>query len=732
MSNYLRSSRYSSPASTPAASGSAGAGSRLRRDPSSSVTLGASLPAPTSTTASVSGEYGGGGRVIETNNVRIGSNVCFVRSVVGVCGGLIGAGSKFCIRSSGSCSVESHRKRPNEALAEGFYVLYNENEALSSPFIPTERLSEDVMDQLLEKQFQDNREVIRFFEHVRSSDNIVVDSIKELEERDRDMKVSLFAKTPSLKGKRAMKYQYEELLTGFKNLDTDLLSTTGSDGDDDTLGDVDSTSVSPTKWASQVSSFLQVIVNTLSEDQSAIDILSDKTADLSLQVGIPPPAFGIERLPPSLWSGVVQLIEDFDKYRAEMNLKLHSIDQSSNREDAMALEARVNYNLQNLAIDSKKAIQSVEENLQELQGSDLDMISDTYHSVAACSRAIDNSNSRIDEAFKVLESLQKSHSAAGKQKLLSINIGRHTFHGYDDLSAWMEEKLPPEFPFGAFCDVYSYLQRVVSFKDSVGSSGLKDMELRSKMKMTACESIVLDSFKHPLPRIFNSGSSGDSGSTGTNAWLPGIPTKSRWEDAEALSGAKITIKDNEEVVRSRLEAVITERLSSHEEAQSLARQLLSDTIAFVTAMNRFISETHLRLENAGFGTDRSWQLVSKLVHRLFANDCHNHRGRVSEILDASDRRVLSVGVLWAVFSTHQIMREYMRYGIENHPSIASEYVRFLVAHSALPKVEAVNSKLVKVQDSLSTLSNKIKTLEKDAKTAANKADEALKFAKNKK
>ena len=35
------------------------------------------------------------------------------------------------------------------------------------------------------------------------------------------------------------------------------------------------------------------------------------------------------------------------------------------------------------------------------------------------------------------------------------------------------------------------------------------------------------------------------------------------------------MKENEEVVHHRLETVISERLSSHNEAQSLARQLLS-------------------------------------------------------------------------------------------------------------------------------------------------------------
>ena len=51
------------------------------------------------------------------------------------------------------------------------------------------------------------------------------------------------------------------------------------------------------------------------------------------------------------------------------------------------------------------------------------------------------------------------------------------------------------------------------------------------------------------------------------------------------------------------------------------------------------------------------------------------RGAVSEILDVSDSIVLGTGILWATFATHQVMREYMKHGIENHLSMTSEYVR---------------------------------------------------------
>jgi len=51
-------------------------------------------------------------------------------------------------------------------------------------------------------------------------------------------------------------------------------------------------------------------------------------------------------------------------------------------------------------------------------------------------------------------------------------------------------------------------------------------------------------------------------------------------------------------------------------------------------------------------------------------------------MDAHSREELVAAVLWGAFQTHKVMEEYTRYGIENHPSISSEYVKFLVTNSS--------------------------------------------------
>ena len=169
--------------------------------------------------------------------------------------------------------------------------------------------------------------------------------------------------------------------------------------------------------------------------------------------------------------------------------------------------------------------------------------------------------------------------------------------------------------------------------------GLKEMEVRKKLEMSADEGLVIESFKHPLPCIFNNGSSTSS----TMVWLPGIPTKDKWMDDLHIQGAKLTIEDKVEVIWERMEVIIEERLGDHQEAYLLAWQLLSDTITFLTALSWFMSDTYAKLETSSFNKDNSWKLVSKLVHRIFATDCHLKRGMVSKILDATNARILAIG-----------------------------------------------------------------------------------------
>jgi hypothetical protein len=80
-------------------------------------------------------------------------------------------------------------------------------------------------------------------------------------------------------------------------------------------------------------------------------------------------------------------------------------------------------------------------------------------------------------------------------------------------------------------------------------------------------------------------------------------------------------------------------------------------------------------------------------------------------------------VLWVTFQTHDVMSEYLTFKFKKHPSISSEYVKFLASYSGIEAVVKLTDGLKKmgldVRDAVSKSTNAVKK----ADSAGNKADE---------
>lgn len=662
-----------------------------------------------------------------------GEHVCCLVSVEGVCGGLIGSGSKFCIRVKGDCDVVSHGRRPFEALKAGYYVKANALEAFTVPYMTFDRLSSEVGAELLRKDFKDISDVMRYFTFAKNSTTSVISSLDELEDRKVELSQALFAKTPAPKErKRQLRSQYEELASKFGDLTLKAENLSEDEGSFEIEGaeDSDTQRFSPKSWTGQFMNYLQTLVNNLSEDRGTLDIVVNQIQELFVQVGVKPDAQrevgpnAVLAVSPSLWVAVANVNDELQALSEKVTNRFKSDDKA--KSSVTENEASLSVDLANLTSSVSAGFKQTEHQLEDIRGFDLDPISDPYLNVALCSRAIQNVESGLSSIQKAVDQLANR----GGRRSITINVGRHSFSSMEEFGGWVDKYLPPSLPFGMFMDVFSYLQRIKSFRDAATEHDASDMEKRKKLKLTADEDITMNAFNHPLPRLFHGGSSPDTPQS--DIWLPGISSAAKWENEDGTNGVKITIEENEQSVNERIEKLIERRLPNHDEARAVAAKCLSSSSNFVTQLNRFISDTHRKLVKAGYDKKRSWQLVSKVVHRLFATDCHIHRGLVNEIKDAEDRRLLAIGLLWSTFCTHEVMKEYVKHGIENHPSVASEYVRFLVANTGHAKVEQLDTKVEKLESTIKSLETRLKAAEKSATTAANRADEAAKLAKNRK
>ena len=77
------------------------------------------------------------------------------------------------------------------------------------------------------------------------------------------------------------------------------------------------------------------------------------------------------------------------------------------------------------------------------------------------------------------------------------------------------------------------------------------------------------------------------------------------------------------------------------------------------------------------------------------------------------------------------MREYLRVGFKNHPSISSEYVRFLIQHASVGKVDRLESQFNSFKDRIQAIDEVARSALRKGETALNRADEAKKIAQKK-
>ena len=623
-----------------------------------------------------------------------GNSFVFVEHKNLVCGGLIGTGGKFCLKPKGQCTVVKHEKEPFEELTDGLYIKGSGMDAYCFPCVPSSKVGPKVIHRLLGEEFEDTTGATRILNEMNATlDNY--ESEADLKELLKTNPIKSTA-TPVKRGPRNL-----DLRVKFDNILN--IENVEEEGD-----------VKELERSKLFNKYLEELTGTVEENRLDVNSLQDQVFESHSQIGIPPKVG-----PPSLWAGHMELKNEIDLLNTSLKRKADSALEVTTNELLMKL-TELERNHKKLRTDTELSFQDAANEIYAVSTSNAGS-----PSIVSNKQTLD----RFESLSKEVETLKKviwNFDQPDKNNL-SLQVGKFVFHSINDVGAWADQYLPPDYPFGPFVDAYSFLERVKSARD-VGEvrNVVIEMDTRRKTNLSTDESTIIEAFQHPLPKCFrNSGSTANIGS-----WLPALKTKDAWENKSCTRGIKLAIRDNLEGIRFRIDAVITQRLQKHQEAADLARVLLSDTVTFITSLSAFISTTHLNLTTVGYPDDDAWNLVSKLVYRLFATDCfHDKRGVATEMLDSGDHRSMAVGILWATFATHHVMREYMRYSFFDHPSVGGEYTRFLVANAGISKINKAEKTINQLLQVINTLNKKLETLEKKTTTASSRADEALKMVK---
>jgi hypothetical protein len=658
--------------------------------------------------------------------VVTGVSVVYLNQAEELCGGMVGGSGKVCVQLLNECEVSSHgKKRMSDTLGEGLYLRGSNTDCYQAPYLGKRYLTVALVEEFLGRTFEDTSEVVRYFsaseKHLMEK-GIRATSLYDLDLIDQATQEVLNTKTP------AKKRRVEDKATFGQVFDT-VMSACKDELSEDNYVLLDAIKV------------LFEHTDAQSEDtKEGVYVVGEKIDNIIRQLG-KWPAGTLQSAPPSLWIGLAQGVEELEVARA-MGRKIAKLQEKVDELESGSLtRGRNSFGfstgttaIYDLEEKTEQGFNMIERDLRRIKGTSMLYNHLTIPSIGDLADSGQRMDTKIDHLKLTLDGLtsnllQKQNALKGKGK--SVSLGKHVFNTPSELEAWADVTFKKQvIPFGVFVDPYTILQRITSYRDVASESVIKDMKTRRDVQITADEEIAIASFDKPLPKLFR----GVSNDNSPRAWVPGIPTKTRWEDEYGMAGVKLTILNNLDNVSdglaSAIEARISDQSTDSRECQALARELVASSISFLKSLCTFISETYRNLVNAGFNEGSAWDLVCKLVHRIFARDCHVVRGSVSEHLDASEKKAMAVNVLWATLATHQIIKEYTSHGIENHPSIASEYVRFLVANSGLGKLDKMEKKLVAAEKDIVDMKKDLKEARRIADKSTTRLDDMARTLKD--
>jgi hypothetical protein len=111
------------------------------------------------------------------------------------------------------------------------------------------------------------------------------------------------------------------------------------------------------------------------------------------------------------------------------------------------------------------------------------------------------------------------------------------------------------------------------------------------------------------------------------------------------------------------------------------------------------------IEASKFTKKQAWTLSTQLAKRVFTDISGMRRGLIET--SSTDVNSMCTSILWGVFQTHDKMEEFNKLNFADHPSIASEYTKFLATNAGHDSVEALAASVTSLTANVLTLKTQL-------------------------
>jgi hypothetical protein len=158
---------------------------------------------------------------------------------------------------------------------------------------------------------------------------------------------------------------------------------------------------------------------------------------------------------------------------------------------------------------------------------------------------------------------------------------------------------------------------------------------------------------------------------------------------------------------------------------AISRLALTESMGWIEGFITFMDTYYRELTKAKFGSAKAWHVTTRLAKRVL-DEVGTTRQSAQGGFEAGNAVKICQNIVWAVLKAHDVMAEYKRLSFKNHPSVATELVKFLAINTSFESIEKLVAQTKVLETEVSELKKQVTASVKSSASSANKADEARK------
>jgi hypothetical protein len=675
-----------------------------------------------------------------------------------VCHKLIGSGTVFC--TARNCTV-SHRGGAVMTVTPGdIFVAKSSTEAFVEPRMSSFNIDEQALQHWVDASlsFEAWSEKFLMAEAAGDEEPASVAAMEVQEHFYRNKALNF--KTPA-KNKRTPKESRLELLSSV------TYSPLFKDDEDLILGDLSEVSGLMSRFDQTMSSMSETMMAFLEDykDQSdlasvAISSLWLRLATVEGRVGSRPVVLPNEYQAPSAWGSIGQLAIKVDNVHSlavsasdvekilkalETKLQAHVIDQVSVAKNVLNSKSR---GLRTFVVDIARSLGKRISDL-EINGSTTtqsatppqglptqgDYQAEMETRLLTLEAQVKDSNpppldlenlnsttvevGRLEKRFESMDIKVGKLLAKGDD--LAIKFSGLGFTKPTDANSWLEKELP-HHPSGLIVDAHMVFERI--FYNMDNSDTLQRLQQCYKIKVTTiADGVAITSFDSKMPKFF-SRSHGHKVVKSDGSFFDAIGSYQEWDDP--ATGYRLRLQEELSNFED-IHGTYLDEYFSHESGQgySVSRLALTESMAWIEGFITFMDTYYRELTKAKFGSSKAWHVTTRLAKRVL-DEVGTTRQSAQGGFEAGNAVKICQNIVWAVLKAHDVMAEYKRLAFKNHPSVATELVKFLAINTSFEAIEKLVAKVGVLEADASEMKKQVSAAVKASASAANKADEVRK------